>query len=356
MKKNYYQILGVAMNATNAQLTAAYEAACARLQQSGLNDPATEALLRDAYEALSDPSTRTSYDESLGRAEDIPRLKPVKADDLVSLDENFATERAPRGKSMTIIAFLIGLGAMLLLGWFFMGKSAPVYVPPPAAIVQTGSEAPDITAPSTTPAPSPGEAPKATEPKARSADQIFADVSASVVKVIVADAFGAPVGTGSGVVTARGNVITNCHVVLQGPNVTVKAGKDSHMASVTLADETFDLCQLSVPSLTAPAVDIGSMQYVRTGQKVFAIGAPQGLELTISEGIVSSLREIRVGTVIQTTAAISPGSSGGGLFNVSGQLIGITTFQHRSGQNLNFAVPAEWIEKMEQRGGPGPTM
>ena len=98
------------------------------------------------------------------------------------------------------------------------------------------------------------------------------------------------------------------------------------------------------------------MQYVRTGQKVFAIGAPQGLELTISEGIVSSLRETKLGTVIQTTAPISPGSSGGGLFNVSGQLIGITTFQSKTGQNLNFAVPADWIAQMEPRGGPGPSL
>ena len=98
------------------------------------------------------------------------------------------------------------------------------------------------------------------------------------------------------------------------------------------------------------------MKYVRPGQTVFAIGSPQGLDLSISEGIVSSVRESRLGPLIQTTAAISPGSSGGGLFNVSGQLIGITTFQSKTGQNLNFAVPADWIADMQTRGGPGPSL
>lgn len=164
-------------------------------------------------------------------------------------------------------------------------------------------------------------------------------------------------GGGSGVVTARATVITNCHVALKGPILEVRTGKDGFPATVTLADETYDLCQLNVAGgFSAPAVDIGNMQYVRTGQKVFAVGAPQGLELTISEGIVSSLRETSLGKIIQTTAPISPGSSGGGLFNISGQLIGITTFQLRTGQNLNFAVPADWIAEMVTRGGPGPSL
>jgi S1-C subfamily serine protease len=172
---------------------------------------------------------------------------------------------------------------------------------------------------------------------------------------VVLDESNNPIGGGSGVVTGRATVITNCHVALKGPVVEVRTGKDSFPATVALADETYDLCQLTVSGgFSAPAVEIGNMQYVRTGQKVFAVGAPQGLDLTISEGIVSSLRETSLGKILQTTAPISPGSSGGGLFNISGQLIGITTFQHRSGQNLNFAVPADWIADMAPRGGSGP--
>jgi hypothetical protein len=104
-----------------------------------------------------------------------------------------------------------------------------------------------------------------------------------------------------------------------------------------------------VPGLDAPAVEIGTVGSLRTGQRVYAIGAPQGLDLTISEGIVSSLREVQGGTVIQTTAPVSKGSSGGGLFDASGRLVGLVTFQHRFGQNLNFALPADWIGEMRTR-------
>jgi hypothetical protein len=82
---------------------------------------------------------------------------------------------------------------------------------------------------------------------------------------------------------------------------------------------------------------------IMIGQNVVAIGNPQGLVNSVSEGIISGIREFEPGTrVLQTTAALSPGSSGGGLFNRSGQLLGVTTFLHRNGQNLNFAFPVEY--------------
>lgn len=85
------------------------------------------------------------------------------------------------------------------------------------------------------------------------------------------------------------------------------------------------------------------------GQRVYTLGAPLGLELTFSEGMISSLRKADGGLLIQTTTPISPGSSGGGLFDENGVLIGITTFQTTKGQNLNFAVPAEWISSVSER-------
>lgn len=78
---------------------------------------------------------------------------------------------------------------------------------------------------------------------------------------------------------------------------------------------------------------------------MYAVGSPRGLELTISDGIISQLRGEHT-NLIQTTASISPGSSGGGLFNLRGELIGITTFNVTGGQNLNFALPVEWLENL----------
>ncbi len=359
MQKNFYQILGVANAASAATIEQAYRRAVDKISASGIEDPDTLALLRDAYETLIDEHTRASYDESLLNPVRPPKLAAAPSPSIAAPpfdaagDSDFSPEPARRFSPLLILLFAAGL--TVLLGWLMArsGKSsAPAKAP--TAMQQT-STAPVSSEP--LPADGSGIIPRNTaiDPRARTPEQLFSEVSRSVVKVIVSDANGVPVGGGSGVVTGRGVVITNCHVALRGPVVSVRTPKESFSAVVALADETFDLCQLTVgDGFDAPPVEIGGMQYVRPGQKVYAIGAPQGLELTMSEGIVSSLRETRLGNVIQTTAAISPGSSGGGLFNVSGQLIGITTFQHKTGQNLNFAVPADWIAKMEPRGGPGP--
>jgi tetratricopeptide (TPR) repeat protein len=87
------------------------------------------------------------------------------------------------------------------------------------------------------------------------------------------------------------------------------------------------------------------------GEPVYAVGAPQGLELSLSEGIVSQLRG-GPPPLIQTTVAISGGSSGGGLFNAEAELVGITTFYLKDAQSLNFALPVEWIAEVAGRKTP----
>lgn len=166
------------------------------------------------------------------------------------------------------------------------------------------------------------------------------------------------VNQGSGVVIAKETVLTNCHV-LQGANtIRFKYRKGFLRALLTKAAYALDLCTLSVSGLEAPPVRIREFSSVRVGERVYAIGSPKGLELTISEGLVSGLREVEDTYLIQTTASISPGSSGGGLFDSSGNLIGITTFYVEGGQNLNFAMPASFIhkpKKVTSIGKPGDT-
>lgn len=204
-------------------------------------------------------------------------------------------------------------------------------------------------------APAPEAAATATAPAAvnegpeRNAEQIFSELSGSVARINVSNDHGERVSLGSGVVIGPDTVITNCHVTQNGRNIQVKVGESSLSAQLDVEDREFDLCSLRVSALRAPAVRIGSGQGLNSGQKVFAIGAPHGLDLTISDGIVSGLREVAGGKLIQTTAPVSPGSSGGGLFDTKGNLVGIVTFQHNAGQNLNFAVPAEWIKEMRNR-------
>lgn len=183
---------------------------------------------------------------------------------------------------------------------------------------------------------------------------VFAKVSPSVWEVRVAGSDGRPLSIGSAVVIADGVAITNCHVLRGGKQVWLKRGNASYGARLQYPDVERDICQLRVADFHAPAVTLAPGSALVTGEKVYAVGNPLGLELTISEGLISSLRTDDEGRLrsIQTSAPISQGSSGGGLFDADGRLIGITDHQVvlTMGQNLNFAIPADWIADVPARG------
>jgi hypothetical protein len=147
---------------------------------------------------------------------------------------------------------------------------------------------------------------------------------------------------------------------------TVGRGKQATPATLKAGDPEMDLGLLTAPGLEAVPAPLGKTARLKVGDPVYAVGAPQGLELSLSEGIVSQLRG-GPPPIIQTTVAISQGSSGGGLFNAAGELVGITTFYLKEGQNLNFALPVEWIAeaavekirvrpRVEALGIPAPSM
>jgi len=182
--------------------------------------------------------------------------------------------------------------------------------------------------------------------------KVFAQNSASIVRI----EHGWPTRTtqGSGVVVADKLVVTNCHVVRGAHKVFIVTKSVLEEARLLHAIPQRDLCLVQVPNLTALSVAQLAMAVPPTGAQVFAIGAPFGLDLTLSEGIVSNVRDTAYGKVIQTTAAISPGSSGGGLFDNMGALVGITTAQVGQGQSLNFAVPVDelrrWVDAYQKAG------
>lgn len=174
---------------------------------------------------------------------------------------------------------------------------------------------------------------------------VFATASPSVVVVLALDRVGTVSGQGSGVVVAPGLVVTNRHVVDGAASVRLLQGGKSRSARVIELHGSHDLATLRT-SMKAPAVTSRSATQLAVGERVFAIGAPQGLELSISEGIVSQLRPEAGAFRIQTTAPISRGSSGGGLFDEHGTLVGITSHSALGGQNLNFALPTDWFAPM----------
>jgi len=202
-----------------------------------------------------------------------------------------------------------------------------------------------------------GEAPKKpAQPSLQvvSAQQIFKRVAPSVMVVESLDAKGSITTLGSGVVIGPGRVVTNRHVIEDGVSFKVEHDGKIWPAKLVRVDPEHDLAELSVAELNAPVVRIRSSSTLAVGEKVYAIGAPEGLELTISEGLISGLRDFGKDRVIQTSAATSPGSSGGGLFDAEGRLVGITTFYLKGGQSLNFALPGEWALALCQQPTIGP--
>lgn len=182
-------------------------------------------------------------------------------------------------------------------------------------------------------------------------DELFERVSPSVWTVKTFDADGRGLAFGSAVVIGPGQLVTNCHVLSKAKSMAVTHENVSYGATLEAPDPERDLCILKVKNFTAPAVPVANAEDAKVGSRVYAIGSPRGLEQTISDGLLSGVRKSNDGTftALQVTVPISPGSSGGGLFDAHGRLLGITSFQLRESQNLNFAVPATWIAEVPER-------
>lgn len=144
-------------------------------------------------------------------------------------------------------------------------------------------------------------------------------------------------------ISTDGVVLTNAHVVEGSADPEVKLANGRVLRSQVLAaDADRDLALLSVPVRGVPTVRIGSSKDLRVGDTVLAIGAPLGLEHTVTRGIVSSKsREIDGKTYIQTDAPLNPGNSGGPLLGPAGAVVGVGTAVAPSADGIGFAVPIE---------------
>lgn len=150
------------------------------------------------------------------------------------------------------------------------------------------------------------------------------------------------VSQGSAVAVTPRIALTNCHV-LEGNTLHLLL-KNKMVFAVTIAasDKNSDRCAVEVESGSlVPIAGVRPYSTLAVGERVYTVGSPRGLENTLGEGIVSGLRRLTDVYLVQTTAPISPGSSGGGLFDATGNLIGITTFKIGDRQNLNFAIAAD---------------
>lgn len=158
---------------------------------------------------------------------------------------------------------------------------------------------------------------------------------------------------GSGFVIGTGQIATNYHVVtgLVSGTVRMVGQTTTHtIDSVIAIDPDRDLAILKAATLTAPVLTLGDSDAMQVGQAVYAAGNPRGLTGTFSQGIVSAIRTEGInlvdGTVIQMTAAISPGSSGGPVLDADGEVVGVAVGQVVDGQNLNFAIPVNYLKEL----------
>jgi S1-C subfamily serine protease len=197
-------------------------------------------------------------------------------------------------------------------------------------------------------------------PESLSAEAVFKQASPAVVRIIVRDARFKEIGLGSGfLVSSAGVLVTNYHVVAKAHFATVLLPSDATLfvEGILASDEQADLAVLKVNGKDLPHLDLVSAgETPNVGAHVYAIGNPQGLANTLSEGLISGVRTLDPGTtVLQTTAAISPGSSGGPLLDARGRVVGVArmTLAGPATQNLNFAVPAEKVRAILDKASAG---
>jgi len=170
----------------------------------------------------------------------------------------------------------------------------------------------------------------------------------SVVLLEMNDANGQPLSLGSGFFVADGVIATNAHVIEGAFGGTAKLIGNQQRTQILgsiVVDRHSDLALLKVSS-TAPSLALGPNISPAVGDHVYVVGSPLGLEGTFSEGIVSGVRSIGTDTILQMTAPISPGSSGGPVMDSTGSVIGVSVATFQDGQNLNLAVPVSYLSRL----------
>jgi S1-C subfamily serine protease len=188
------------------------------------------------------------------------------------------------------------------------------------------------------------------------AQEVLPITDKAVLTIVGTNHSGTKVKQGSGFILTEDGLAGSNYHVLEGISQAVAECCDGHVfeiRSVEGADVGKDLVVFQLYEKGSqykphdlPHVVLGASRDSTVGEKITTIGSPEGLENTRSDGILSAVREYEGVRLLQITAPISPGSSGGPVFNVAGRVIGIATFQFEKGQNLNFAMAVEHLRPL----------
>ena len=191
-----------------------------------------------------------------------------------------------------------------------------------------------------------------TETAAARLTEVVKTIQPAVVTVVAYDLNNNVANIGTGFfVNKYGHLITNHHVLIGKFNAEIRTadGSTYPIRSIVAENQDTDLLKVSVdiPSEKIHWLRL-SDEVPPVAQRIVVVGSPMGLEQSVSDGIISSVREIPgLGTFFQMSAPISPGSSGSPVINMKGKVVGVASFQFVKGQNLNFAVSSESIRELE---------
>jgi S1-C subfamily serine protease len=160
------------------------------------------------------------------------------------------------------------------------------------------------------------------------------------------------IGTGF-IISSDGQIATNLHVVenLLNGGVQLASGEKFDSFSVLAFDARKDIAIIKIPGFDLPSVVLGNSNNVQIGEPVLVVGSPLGLQGSVTTGVISSVRDDPAGggfKVIQTDASANPGNSGGPLVNRQSEVVGIVTFKIVGGENLNFAIPVNYLRGLMQ--------
>lgn len=174
-------------------------------------------------------------------------------------------------------------------------------------------------------------------------------ILSSTVSIITKDKDFQTLALGSGFITDNEEIVTNVHVVENAKYVFVVKNKSVAEIKSTgyiSLDKLNDIILLKVPGLNGVKLDILQTVLPQIGEPIFVAGNPKGLSGTFSDGLVSGIRELENRNLIQISAPISPGSSGGPVVDKTANLVGVSVGGISDGQNLNFAIPAKYVKAL----------
>jgi len=171
----------------------------------------------------------------------------------------------------------------------------------------------------------------------------------SVVMLVTQDSHGQPLCIGSGFFVKENVIASNAHVVEDAAGGYAKlVGQDRKfdLKGIVAIDTRHDVVLLAIEGSKCPLLTLADSASVRVGDRVYSVGNPKGLEGTFAEGIISGVRDVAGEKLLQITAPISPGSSGGPILDESGAVVGIAVATYKGGQNLNFAIPISQVTNL----------